>query len=294
MKSRIRSTYRTRPTLGIRGALLSGCLVVAVLIAGIGIGKKQSAKAAQHKPEQSESELMLPVPLHQVASGTSFADVEIAYVRWPRDRHSTQYVTDIGPLRDHVTQERLLPYAPIPLHSVVAAAIESNAVVQRIPEGMRAITVRVDTESAVEGWAQSGSSVDVMVMRQLADGDNRYETKVIAENVKVLSAGRSAKAHPDAPQPPATVTLLVDQTNALRVKTAANLGKLTFSLRGVGDSEPTTLTHMNQRALLGTPRLSMPSESAFRGSATAPDGSRWVLSEGNRWMRQDSLSVEKN
>lgn len=294
MKARVKSrTYQRRTSALLRSVALTACLVV-VFVLGTRFSRPP-ATVSDLTPQANATEtkeLLLPVPLHQVAAGSSLADVEFVYVPWPSGKNVDAYIRDVGPFKKYHTRERLQAYVPVASAALVATATDTNAVVERIPEGMRAITVKVDAESAVEGWAQSGSHIDVLVIRQLPDGDNRFETKVIAENVRILSAGRSVKTSPDAPQTPATVTLLVDQADALRIKTAANLGKLTFSLRGVGDTEPTTLRHMNQRALLGTPRNSLPQVNPFRGSAVAADGTHWVLTEGNRWIRKAGSDPE--
>lgn len=65
---------------------------------------------------------------------------------------------------------------------------------------------------AVEGWAQTGNFVDVIVLRQSGDPDLGIEAKVIAENVKILSIVSTVEQlsqNANAVRPPPTVTLLV-------------------------------------------------------------------------------------
>ena len=281
-----RSRARTKSsTLSPATVLIATVLCGAMFLAGKSRATLPPEQLAKDEPGK---ELMLPVPVQAVAQGESLENVEFVYVKWSAGEQTAGFVNDIAPYRKFVATKRLGPYMPIASSSIKSESLESNEVVERIPEGMRAITVKVDAESAVEGWAQSGSFVDVMVMRRLSNDDNSIETKVIAENVKILSAGRSTKTtSADMPRPPATVTLLVDQSDALRIKTATHLGKITFSLRGLGDETPTLLTQMNQRALLGSSKVVLPTAKPFRGTATGPDGGEWVLTESNHWHKKE-------
>ncbi len=108
----------------------------------------------------------------------------------------------------------------------------------------------------------------------------------IAENVRILSAGRSAEpaGSAGAPRPPATVTLLVRQEEALKIKTAASIGKLAFSLRGIGDQQPTTARTLNQRELLGGQFTKLPLKERRKGFAKGPDGRTYVLATGEEWI----------
>jgi Flp pilus assembly protein CpaB len=99
---------------------------------------------------------------------------------------------------------------------------------------MRAMTVKVDATSAVEGWARGGSIVDVLLVEK-----NR--TTVIAEAVRVISAERSLSpidenvASGSPATIPSTVTLLVTQEQCLAINTAVPLGKIAFALRSAKD-----------------------------------------------------------
>jgi Flp pilus assembly protein CpaB len=95
------------------------------------------------------------------------------------------------------------------------------------------MTVRVDVTGAVEGWARSGSIVDVLLVE-------KNGTKVVAERVKIISTERSLSAaaslDPTAAVPN-TVTLLVTQEQCLAINTAVAVGKIAFALRSGSDGE---------------------------------------------------------
>jgi Flp pilus assembly protein CpaB len=140
----------------------------------------------------------------------------------------------------------------------------------------------------VEGWVRSGSFVDVILLKQEQSSRSGISAKIIAENVRILSAGRSTEplnGQTSAPRAPATVTMLVSQANALKIKTAASVGKLTFSLRGIGDTEPAIARTVNQGELLDSAKNIIPKKQAYKGRATGPDGKTYVLGADSQWVR---------
>jgi Flp pilus assembly protein CpaB len=232
--------------------------------------------------------VLVPTPVRAVARGEKISEVQFAETKWPKSRVSSKYINNLENYKDAVALVSLPAHLPIPVSALQFSRTDENAVVDGIPEGMRAITVKVDAEAAVEGWARSGNYVDVIVLRASRDEESGIEAKVIAENVRILSAGQSAEplsTKSQAPRAPQTVTLLVNQEDALKVKTASSLGKLAFSLRGSGDDSPTVATVMNQKTLLGGAKRSSPLKERYRGMAKGPDGKTYVLGGDSRWVR---------
>lgn len=271
-------------------------LLIASLTAITLSGRKGAPQGFQNTPLSNlDDTILVPTPARPIARGERLKDLEYVETRWPRSRVSGSYITDISHYVDAVALIPLAEHVPISLSSITNDSIEANAVVEGIPEGMRAITVRVDIESAVEGWAQSGNYVDVIVIRASPETAAGLETKVIAENVKILSAGRAAiAAHSGdtAPQAPATVTLLTSQEDALKIKTAAALGKLTFALRAKNDTAPTLSLAMNQKSLLGSTQVPSKKSLEFKGYARDAQGKLYVLEEHGHWIRAKNLPQE--
>ena len=288
---------RKRPRR-LRSAAAPLIALVVIAVAGIGtavslvVGPAVSKSAEARNPEiqvVAESDILLvPIPTRAVARGEKLSQVDFTQVKWPKDRLVGDYVLDLATIKSAVARTSIPKLLPIPVSAISSEPLDANAVVEGIPEGMRAITVRVDAESAVEGWARSGNYVDVIVIRAAADSGLGLEAKVIAEKVRILSAERSATpidASATAPKAPTTVTLLVSQEDALKVKTAANIGKLTFALRGAADQSPTTAVAMNQKQLLSGSTTIQPVRDQFKGSARGPDGKLYVLGDNSRWIR---------
>lgn len=280
-----------------------------LLLAGGGIAMGIAALVIALEPRRVESKgasepvqitgdfdtVLIPTPTRTIARGEKLGDVPFSKVKWPKNKFSDDYISDIESYRDAIALAPIPKYLPVPTSSVTYEAVDKNAVVEGIPEGMRAITVRVDEESAVEGWARSGNFVDVILIRAAPDNFTGFEAKVIAEKVKILSVEGSAAAGsggPGAQKAARTVTLLTSQEEALKVKTASSIGKLTFALRGSGDETPTVTTAMDQRRLLGTTQPGR-DKKTFRGFAKGPDGKVYVLTgETDRWMPTPEVPSE--
>lgn len=109
----------------------------------------------------------------------------------------------------------------------------------KIPEGMRAITVKVDEVSGVAGFSRPGSRVDVL-LASTKEGPSTGEggAKIILQNVLVLAAGQSITQleGKDKPKMFQTVTLLVSPEEAERLALASKMGTLLLALRRSGDN----------------------------------------------------------
>ena len=108
-----------------------------------------------------------------------------------------------------------------------------------IPEGMRAVSIRVDEVVAVAGFVGPGARVDVLLTGVPGEGNTESITETILENVQVLAAGQ--KIQPDAegrPERVNVVTLLCTPENATKVVMSASAGRIQLVLRNPLDQEP--------------------------------------------------------
>jgi pilus assembly protein CpaB len=125
-----------------------------------------------------------------------------------------------------------------------------------IPQGMRAVSIRVDDVVAVAGFVGPGTRVDVLLTGIPAAGTplgSEMVTKSILENVQVLAAGQ--KIQPDshgAPEKVNVVTLLCNIEDASRLTLAASDGRIQLVLRNPTDTAKTDTTRgVGRRALYG-------------------------------------------
>ncbi|MDD2942774.1 MAG: Flp pilus assembly protein CpaB [bacterium] len=258
-------------------------LVVIVPLSALAY-RYQSKDRDKAIAEATTKHILLPVPTDGIARGELLGDATYTMISWPVNQLTGRYIQDLSLYPEARSRSQLPRLLPIPITAVTTKEEDTNAVTERIPRGMRAITVRVDAESAVEGWARSGSYVDVIVIQPSSLAADGLEAKVIAENVRILSANRQVEEHSaDGTESPATVTLLVNQENALRIKTAQTVGRLTFALRGLEDELPTSATNYDAELISGRKPVE---RSYLKGTARGPDGREYFLDESNVWTRK--------
>jgi pilus assembly protein CpaB len=112
-----------------------------------------------------------------------------------------------------------------------------------IPEGMRAVSVRVNEVVGVAGYVLPGSRVDVIATASPNNQPGDTTSKVVLSNVQVVTAG--VRMEPDQekgkPMQVTVVTLLVTPLQAERLALASTEGKIQLALRNPMDqSEPET------------------------------------------------------
>lgn len=114
----------------------------------------------------------------------------------------------------------------------------TNVITAKIPEGFRAVSIPVDAESAVEGWARPGAKVDVV---WTTDNRGKQIVTTIVENAEVLSAEQSTESSsgPVGKDMPKHITLLVSAKDAQKIQLAKSAGTLSLNLRGDSDSRQT-------------------------------------------------------
>jgi pilus assembly protein CpaB len=151
-------------------------------------------------------------------------------------------VTPIG-VREPITKLKLAPEG-------VGAGLSAV-----IPEGYRAMTVKVDDIVGVSGFVMPGSYVDVVAVIVPVAASNSPQgpvSKIVLQNIKVLASGPKIDSPQDQRQPAEVkaVTLQVTPGEAEKLVLAANEGKLQLVMRNYTDQEDSETTGANKASLL--------------------------------------------
>ena len=193
---------------------------------------------------------------------------------WPRD--SVPQGAFIDPSRLHgrvvltalqrgepLTEARLAP---------VGAKAGLSAVV---PEGRRAMTVRVNDVVGVAGFALPGTYVDVMVNTQADGGQrggdrDRSISKIVLERILVLAVAQEADRDSTKPKVVNAVTLEVTPRDAEVLDLARSVGTLSLVLRNPSDPLSTPTAGATKSELLGTAHAEAPPAKPARVVKQAP------------------------
>src|SRR5919109_2076623 len=125
-----------------------------------------------------------------------------------------------------------------------------------IPEGMRALSVRVNEVIGVAGYVLPGSRVDVLATASPNGNQQDTTTKVILSNVQVVTAGTRIEQDQEKGKPMqvTVVTLLVYPEQAERLALASTEGKIQLALRNPMDLSAPETPGVKPAILLGAVR----------------------------------------
>jgi pilus assembly protein CpaB len=148
-----------------------------------------------------------------------------------------------------------------------------------IPEGYRAMTVKVDDIVGVSGFVMPGSYVDVVAVIVPVNQTSASQgpiSKIVLQNIKVLASGGSIDSPENQRQPSSVnaVTLMVTPEQAEKLVLAANESKLQLVMRNYTDQEDSRTSGANKATLLNGESIrsepAPPSEKVAEAKAAAP------------------------
>jgi len=126
------------------------------------------------------------------------------------------------------------------LESRLAPQGSGGGLASTIPDGMRAMAVRVDQVVGVAGFVTPGLHVDVLAsgVPPGAEGNQGTETKTILQNIQVLSAGTDIQKDAEGkPQQVQVVNLLVTPEQAQTLSLASTELRIQLVLRNPLDTK---------------------------------------------------------
>jgi pilus assembly protein CpaB len=138
-----------------------------------------------------------------------------------------------------------------------------------IPQGTRAISVRVDDVVAVAGFVVPGTMVDVLVTGNTTGGDSI--TRTILQDLRVLAVGQKSEADREGkPQTYTVVTLLVNPEEAEKVTMASTEGKIHLALRNTIDTKEINPPAVSRASLFAGAPPPKPEASTHKVRPAAP------------------------
>ncbi len=145
-----------------------------------------------------------------------------------------------------------------------------------IPEGKRALSIRVNEVVSVAGFVIPYTRVDVLLS---LDQGGEPRTQIILQDMTVLAAGQvSARDEEGKPMSYSVVTLLVTPQEAEKLTLASQQGQLQLALRNMIDVAEVSTDGIRKSALMTgptrrtqtgrvVPRPAAPSVELYRGGA---------------------------
>ena len=143
-----------------------------------------------------------------------------------------------------------------------------------IPEGMRAISVRVNEVIGVAGYVLPGTRVDVLATANPTSNQQDITTKLILSNVQVVTAGTRIEQDQEKGKPMqvTVVTLLVYPDQAERLALASTEGKIQLALRNPLDQSAPETPGVKPAILLGAVKAPVTKTASASGPRKAVAG----------------------
>jgi pilus assembly protein CpaB len=203
----------------------------------------------------------------QLAAGTSLAPTNLKVVDWP----ASIPINGAFSKPDQVIGRSLIypVNANQPLvENDLAAPGSGFGLSVKIPEGMRAISIRSNDVVGVAGFLYPGSHVDVLLTFR-PENASAPLTQTILQDVDVLTAGQTLEPDPKGkPQTVNVVTLLLSPRDAQKLVLATQQGSVQFVLRnGADQNKPEQKPVMTSQLMAD---VAPPEPKAHMATAAAP------------------------
>jgi pilus assembly protein CpaB len=214
---------------------------VAILTAAVASFGMYRAVQALGVREVEVAHTQVVVAAETVTMGTRLNEKQLKVVDWPSRNPIEGAFSDPKKLVDRGVIVPIAKNEPITDGKI--ASLEAGAGLPPvIPEGMRAISVKVNEVVGVAGFVLPGVLVDVLVTVRRTDANDEPMTRTVVSKVEVLTAGTrfdQEKSKDGEPIRTSVVTLAVLPEDGERIALASNEGKITLALRNPLDVKAT-------------------------------------------------------
>ena len=187
---------------------------------------------------------------------------QLKVVAWPVKTQVAGAFADPNDVIDRGVIETIAVNEPVTT-SKIASKEAGAGLSPVIPQGMRAMSVRVNDVISVAGYVVAGTRVDLLVTVRDDNpngGNAEAMARTVVSNLLVLTSGTridAEKGKDGKPQPSTVVTLAVLPEDAEKIALAQSEGKLSLALRNPLDVEETKTAGVKLASLMraGAARL---------------------------------------
>ncbi|HEX6044742.1 MAG TPA: Flp pilus assembly protein CpaB [Pyrinomonadaceae bacterium] len=248
--------------------VLVGALLFGVL-AAISVSKYLSSAQAYTKNLNKVAVAKVAIPL-----GSKIIAEQIMVVQFPKESTPDGAFDSAEKLAGRVAVVNIGAREPI-TESRLAAEGTAAGLSAIIPEGYRAMTVKVDDAAGISGFIQPGTLVDVVVTID-PETNSRQDpvSKIVLQNIKVLANGQNIDKPENEREANSVkaVTLQVTPEEAEKLALAATEGKLQLVMRSQIDQGNEETPGVNKRNLLnGDKATPVPEPGALKSEQPKTD-----------------------
>ena len=241
-------------------------LIIAVLVGGLLSFAVYNYLRSRPPQVVRTPEKNIVVAVGKLPLGTLLKDQDLKYVPWPATNLPAGYfdrkedVIGRGLIQPMVENEPLM-------ESKLAPKGTGAGLPPIIPTGKRALSIRANEIIGVAGYVLPGTHVDVVLTGNPV-GSNEPITRIVLQNVEVVSAAQDIQKDAEGkPKTVTVVTLLATPEDIEKLTSASSQGQFQLALRNPLDTEEAKTRGIQLSQLIrgGTPPP--PATRATRRSA---------------------------
>jgi pilus assembly protein CpaB len=207
----------------------------------------------------TEETVAVVVAAEKLSLGNRLTEQQLRVAAWPKANTPEGHFANPADIVGRGVIVPMSPNEPI-LESKLAAKEAGAGLAAAIPEGMRAVPVRVNDVIGVAGFVVPGSHVDVIIVGTPGPG-TPTTSKIFLENVTVLAAGQNVERDANGrPQQSQVVTVLVTPEDAQKLALAGD-SRIQLVLRNPIDLVVENPKGVQTPSLYGTSSVGTPPEA---------------------------------
>ena len=214
---------------------------VVMLVLSVVIGRGATIVAAGWISQRANvASTKVVVAAADIQLGSRLNPQMLKTVDWPAGSIPAGAITKADALENRVVKTSVLSGELI-LEAKLAPVGTKGGLSAFIPEGKRAMTVRVNDVIGVAGFALPGNYVDIVVNTQIESGGggrgDRQISKIVLESILVLAVAQEASRDETKPRVVNAVTLELTPEQAEKLDLARSVGSLSLVLRNQIDKD---------------------------------------------------------
>jgi len=238
----------------------------------------EAAKAAGQHPVTD-----VVVARDTISIGTKVTPDQLKTVTWPAEAQPEGAVHDPQQLVGSIARTSIGKNQPVSPTQLITQG--AGLLPLMIDEGMRAMSVKVDSVTGVSGFITPNSRVDVLIAGNREGNDMR--SRVILQNIRVLATGTIIEQKDEKPVEVPTVTLLVSPEQAETLTLATRYDSVRLALRNYRDEDMVQTPGMTTSVMFhDQPKGSVTAEAANTSAACVPTGPTVEVFLGEKMVLQ--------
>jgi len=254
-----------------RLAIVLGFASVVGLVASVLVYRVVAEFRAAARQQTTEEIVVAAVNMDLAETITS---KHVKVLPWPRQGVPVGAIRSLADAEGRVVRSSIVAGEPL-LEGKLAPQLSGKGGIMPmlVPEGQRAVTIKVDDAVREAGFVLPNSRVDVFVSMAKSANSQERVAKMILQDVVVLAAGQAVEMRDNRPVSVTTVTLALTPEQAESLALAQNEGKLTIGMRNLRDKQIIQTVGATRDTLLGAgpaPAASSPKPAARKPQPPVP------------------------